>query len=152
MAPFGCHRADLNAAGAYALGHYTHEKNPVTAALATLEAIANAKGIAEHAATLGAHALEHLQEMKGRHALVGDVRGRGLLLGVDLVHDRRTKAPANDLADRVLYRALARGLSFKATMGHVLTLTRPLVTARSQKDEALDVVDVCLAQEARAIP
>ncbi|MCW5636093.1 MAG: aspartate aminotransferase family protein [Rubrivivax sp.] len=141
-------RADLNVAGAYAFGHYTHEKNPVTAAaaLATLEVIER-EGLVEHAAALGVHALARMQEMKHRNPLVGDVRGRGLLLGIDLVADRATKAPAADVADRVLYRALSRGLSFKTTMGHVLTLTPPLVTTRAQMDAALDIVEACLAEE-----
>lgn len=141
-------RAELNVAGAYALGHYTHEKNPVTAAaaVATLEVIER-EGLVEHAARLGAHALARLQEMKRRHALVGDVRGRGLLLGIDLVTDRASKTPAADAADRVLYRALARGLSFKTTMGNVLTLTPPLVTTRAQMDDALDILDACLGEE-----
>ena len=64
--------------------------------------------------------------MKRRHALIGDVRGRGLLLGLELVTDRGAKTPAADAAERVLYRALSRGLSFKTTMGNVLTLTPPL--------------------------
>jgi 4-aminobutyrate aminotransferase len=146
-------RAELDVAGAYAFGHYTHEKNPVTAAaaLATLEVI-DRDGLVEHAATLGAHALSRLREIKRRHRLIGDVRGRGLLLGIDLVSDRASKAPASAVADRVLYRALARGLSFKTTMGHVLTLTPPLVTTRAQMDEALDIVDACLAEEDRTTP
>lgn len=144
-------RADLNVAGAYAFGHYTHEKNPVTAAaaLATLEVIERER-LVENAERVGAHALARLQEMKRRHALVGDVRGRGLLLGLDLVTDRASKAPAGAAADRILYRALARGLSFKTTMGHVLTLTPPLVTTRAQMDQALDILDACLADEAAA--
>lgn len=144
-------RADLNVAGAYAFGHYTHEKNPVTAAaaLATLEVI-DREGLVENAARVGAHALARLQEMKRRHALIGDVRGRGLLLGVELVRDRAGKAPAAEVADRVLYRALSRGLSFKTTMGNVLTFTPPLVTTRAQMDQALDIVDACLAEEGDA--
>ncbi|HEX6019268.1 MAG TPA: aspartate aminotransferase family protein [Burkholderiaceae bacterium] len=141
-------RADLDVAGDYALGHYTHEKNPVTAAaaLATLQVIER-EGLVEHAAQVGAHALQRLQELQQRHALIGDVRGRGLLLGVELVQDRADKTPAPDAADRVLYRALSRGLSFKTTMGHVLTLTPPLVTTRAQIDAAVDILDACLADE-----
>jgi 4-aminobutyrate aminotransferase len=144
-------RDELNVAGAYALGHYTHEKNPVTAAaaLATLDVIERDRLI-EHAAALGRHALERLQDLKRRHRLVGDVRGRGLLLGIDLVDDRGTKAPAHAAAERVLYRCLARGLSFKTTMGHVLTLTPPLVTTAAQMDAALDIVDAALAEESDA--
>ena len=141
-------REDLNVAGAYALGHYTHEKNPVTAAaaLATLEVIER-EGLVEHAARLGEYALARLREMKARHALIGDVRGRGLLLGIDLVTERATKAPAAELADTMLYRALARGLSFKTTMGNVLTLTPPLTTTFEQMDQALDILDECLRAE-----
>ena len=138
-------RDDLNVAGAYALGHYTHEKNPVTAAaaLATLEVIAR-DGLVENAAHVGAHALGRLQEMKQRHAVIGDVRGRGLLLGIELVTDRAAKTAAPDLAEQVLYRALSRGLSFKTTMGNVLTLTPPLITTMAQMDEALDILVECL--------
>ena len=138
-------RDDLNVAGAYALGHYTHEKNPVTAAaaLATLEVIER-DGLVENAARVGAHALGRLQEMKQRHAVIGDVRGRGLLLGIELVADRAAKTAAPDLAEQVLYRALSRGLSFKTTMGNVLTLTPPLITTMAQMDEALDILVECL--------
>jgi len=140
----------LDVAGDYAYGHYTHEKNPVTAraALATLEVIER-EGLVENAERVGAHALARLQEMKRRHPLIGDVRGRGLLLGMELVTDREAKAPATDAAESVLYRALSRGLSFKTTMGNVLTLTPPLVTTREQMDRALDILDQCLADEAR---
>ena len=141
----------LDVAGEYAYGHYTHEKNPVTAraALATLEVIER-EGLVENAERVGEHALARMQEMKRKHPLIGDVRGRGFLLGIELVSDRATKAPAGDAAESVLYRALSRGLSFKTTMGNVLTLTPPLVTTREQMDRALDIVDECLAEEARA--
>jgi 4-aminobutyrate aminotransferase len=141
-------RADLNVAGEYALGHYTHEKNPVTAAaaLATLHIIER-DGLVEHAARIGTHALERLQALKQRHRLIGDVRGRGLLLGIELVADRASKAPAGAAAERVLYRALSRGLSFKTTMGNVLTLTPPLIVTRAQMDTALDILDQCLQEE-----
>ncbi|MEI6733794.1 MAG: aspartate aminotransferase family protein [Comamonadaceae bacterium] len=139
-------RADLDVAGAYALGHYTHEKNPVTAAaaLATLEVIEREQ-LVENAARVGAYALERLHEMKQRHPLIGDVRGRGLLLGLELVSDHTTKTPAPDAAERVLYSALSRGLSFKTTMGNVLTLTPPLITTREQMGQALDILDGCLS-------
>ncbi len=139
-------RDDLNVAGAYAFGHYTHEKNPVTAAaaLATLQVIER-EGLVDNAARVGAHALERLHEMQQRHACIGDVRGRGLLLGIELVSDRAAKTPASDLAERVLYQALSRGLSFKTTMGNVLTLTPPLITTTAQMDAALDILDECLA-------
>ena len=142
-------RDDLNVAGPWAYGHYTHEKNPVTAAaaLATLEVIER-DGLVEQAARVGAHALERLHALKDRHPLIGDVRGRGLLLGLELVSDRARKTPAGDAAEAVLYRALSRGLSFKTTMGNTLTLTPPLITTREQMDQAIDILDACLADVA----
>ncbi|MGI9133973.1 MAG: (R)-1-hydroxy-2-aminoethylphosphonate ammonia-lyase, partial [Rhodoferax sp.] len=142
-------RADLDVAGAYALGHYTHEKNPVTAAaaLATLEVIEREQLVA-NAAVVGIYAMERLQEMQQRHALIGDVRGRGFLIGVELVSSRDGKTPNAQAAERVMYAAMARGLSFKTTMGNVLTLTPPLITTREQMDQALDILDQCLAQVA----
>jgi 4-aminobutyrate aminotransferase len=144
-------RDDLNLAGAYALGHYTHEKNPVTAAaaLATL-AIIDDEDLVANAARVGARALDRLQDMKRRHPLIGDVRGRGLLIGIELVEDRASKEPARAAAERVLYRALTRGLSFKTTMGNVLTLTPPLNLTDAELDRALDILDECLAGEGRA--
>ena len=141
-------RSDLNVAAEFALGHYTHEKNPVTAAagLATLRVIER-DGLVQQAAQVGAHALQRLHDMKQRHRIVGDVRGRGLLLGLELVEDRAAKTPAKAAAERVLYRALSRGLSFKTTMGSTITLTPPLITTLQQMDTALDILDACLAEE-----
>jgi 4-aminobutyrate aminotransferase len=141
-------RAEFDVAGAYAFGHYTHEKNPVTAraALTTLEIIED-EGLVENAARVGALALTRLQEMKARHPLIGDVRGRGLLLGVELVTDRDTKAPAADAAEAVMYRAMDAGLSFKTTMGNVLTLTPPLVVTEAQMTQALDILEAAIAAE-----
>lgn len=142
-------RSDLNVAAEFALGHYTHEKNPVTAAagLATLRVIER-DGLVQQAAQVGAHALQRLHDMQQRHRIVGDVRGRGLLLGLELVEDRAAKTPGKAAAERVLYRALSRGLSFKTTMGSTLTLTPPLITTVQQMDTALDILDACLAEEA----
>jgi 4-aminobutyrate aminotransferase len=139
-------RADLDVAGDWALGHYTHEKNPVTtrAALTTIEII-EAEGLALNAARVGAVALDHLAGMKARQPAIGDVRGRGLLIGIDLVTDRATKAPDRDLAERVLYRCLDRGLSFKTTMGNVLTLTPPLTVTEAEMLDALAIIEEAIA-------
>jgi 4-aminobutyrate aminotransferase len=143
-------RPELDVAGDWAFGHYTHEKNPVTcrAALTTIEIIEE-EGLVENARRIGERALARLHDMKARHRIVGDVRGRGLLLGIELVLDRDTKAPAADAAEEVLYRALELGLSFKTTMGNVLTLTPPLVVSDAQMDAALDILDACLREVAR---
>ena len=135
-------RPNLDVAGDYAFGHYTHEKNPITAraALTTIDIIEE-EGLVEHAAELGAHALERLHDMKDRHPAIGDVRGRGLLLGIELVRDRQDRIPATEQAEAVLYTALENGLSFKTTMGNVLTLTPPLITTRAEMDRALNILE-----------
>ena len=140
-------RAELDVAGAYAFGHYTHEKNPVTAAAAraTLEVIAS-EDLVENAARVGAYALERLHDLKDRYPLIGDVRGRGLLIGIELVADRVAKTPAGDAAEAVLYAAMSRGLSFKTTMGNVLTWTPPLITTRAQMGQALDILEQSLRE------
>ncbi len=140
-------RAELDVAAAYALGHYTHEKNPVTcrAALTTLDIIAD-EGLVENARRQGESAMQRLQEMKARHLLIGDVRGRGLLIGVELVSEREVKTPANDAAEAVLYRALARGLSFKISLGNVLTLSPPLIISEAELNTALDILEICIAE------
>jgi len=138
-------RSGFDVLGEHALGHYTHEKNPVLAraALTTLEIIED-EGLVENAARVGAYALARLRELQGRHPLIGDVRGLGLLLGIELVRDRTTKEPATDEADAVLYRCLERGLSFKTTLGNVLALTPPLITREADIDRALAIIDTAL--------
>jgi 4-aminobutyrate aminotransferase len=145
-------RPELDVAGDYALGHYTHEKNPVTAraALTTLQIIED-EGLGSRAAELGAKALARLHDMKAKHEIIGDVRGRGLLLGIELVDVARAgggdgKTPANDAAEEIFYRALDAGLSFKVTMGNVLTLTPPLTIAEGELERALGILEGCIAE------
>lgn len=143
-------RPDLDVGGDYAFGHYTHEKNPVTAraALTTIEIIEDER-LVENAARVGEAALERMAAMKRRHDAIGDVRGRGLLLGLELVRDRDEKTPDEELAEDVLYAALDAGLSFKTTMGNVLTLTPPLTISVDQMMVALDIIDDILTRLAR---
>ena len=82
--------------------------------------------------------------MMDDHAIIGDVRGLGLFLAIELVKDRATKERASDEAERVMYAALERGLSFKVTQGNVLTLTPPLTITTEQMDHALDIIEACL--------
>jgi 4-aminobutyrate aminotransferase len=144
-------REGLNVATHTALGHYTHEKNPVACAagLATLDVIRD-EGLVAHAERLGEHALGRLRGLKARHPLVGDVRGRGLLLGVELVdlpaRDGRPAVKASDAAERIMYGALSRGLNFKVTMGTILTLTPALVLTAAEMDQAIDILDRCLTE------
>jgi 4-aminobutyrate aminotransferase len=144
-------REELNGAMRHkALGHYTHEKNPVACAagLAAIEVIESER-LLEHAETLGAHALNRMRGWMEEDERIGDVRGLGLLMGIELVRDRRTMERANDLAEWIMYRALSKGLNFKLTMGNIITLTPALTLTRVEMDEALDILHECL-DEARS--
>ena len=136
-------RRDLDIAGDRALGHYTHEKSSVgcAAALATLEVIEDER-LLERAQTLGARAVERLGELKRRHPLVAEVRGIGLLLGIELARDG---VPARREAEQVMYHCLAHGLSFKVGQGNVLTLSPPLVIAPEDLDAAFTILDAALS-------
>ena len=85
-----------------------------------------------------------LREMQQRRRLIGDVRGVGLLIGVELVRNRDTRERAAEEAEAVMYECLDRGLSFKLTMGSILTLTPPLILTRDQMDEALAIIEASL--------
>ena len=145
-------KTELDVAGEFAFGHYTHEKNPVTAkaALMTIEIIQK-EGLVENAAELGKYMLEQLYLLKEKHSTIGDVRGRGLLVGVELVLNQEEKTPANDLAEDVLYRCLSKGLSFKLTMGNVMTLTPPLIIKKAQIDLSLEIIDQSLSEAEQAL-
>ena len=134
-------RRDLDVCGAFAIGHYTHEKNPVTAraALATLEVIEE-EGLVARAARLGEAAQARLRERLSGLASVGDIRGRGLMFGVEIVRDREGRVPAPELAEQIYYRSLAAGVSFKISAGNVLTLSPPLVIGEEDLWTALDHV------------
>ena len=144
-------REELDVAGDRALGHYTHEKNPVAcaAALATIEYIEK-NHLAEHASELGRHALARMTEMKHAHSLIGDVRGLGLFLGLELVKDRETRERATDEAEAVMYAALSKGLSFKLTMGNIITLTPALIITKDEMDKALNIIEECIAEVEKA--
>ena len=84
--------------------------------------------------------------MKDRHPWIGDVRGLGLLLGVELVKDRKTSERASDEAERGHVRGPSRGLSFKITLGNILTLTPPLTLPREEMDRALVIIEESIAE------
>ena len=135
-------RDALDVCGDFAIGHYTHEKNPVTAraALTTLEIIED-EGLVERAARLGQGALERLQESVGGHPSVGDIRGRGLMFGVEMVTGTDSMEPDPALAEKIYYACLEQGLSFKISGGNVLTLSPPLTIPEADLERALRIVE-----------
>ena len=135
-----------NTAEQISMGHYTHEKSPIgcAAALATIEAIEN-EHLLEKAKHDSKFMRDELLRMKEQYPLIGDVRGIGLLWGVELVTDRETKQRAYDEAEAVLYQCLSHGLSFKVSQGNVIQLSPPLIITRQQLKQALAIFEHAIA-------
>lgn len=138
-------RDDFDIAGDRAIGHFTHEKNPVlcAAALATISII-ESEGLVQRAATLGEKYREGLRRLKTRYPLIADVRGLGLLNA--LVLRRPDGSPANKEAGQLMYAALRRGLSFKTSMGNTLVLTPPITIDERDLDASLQMLDNSFAE------
>ncbi|HAS8123920.1 TPA: aspartate aminotransferase family protein [Vibrio vulnificus] len=135
-----------NTAEQISMGHYTHEKSPIgcAAALATMEAIEQG-GLLDKAKTDSQFMREKLLEMKAKYPVIGDVRGIGMLWGIELVTDHESKARAYDEAEAVLYQCLNNGVSFKVSQGNVIQLSPPLIITREQLTEALAIVEEAIA-------
>lgn len=125
--------------------------NPVAcaAALAVLEVIEE-EGLVTNAAEVGCYLRRGLAELAERHDLIGDVRGEGLLLGVDLVNDRVARTPAADRARDVIEGMRDRGVLLGVTgpAGNVLKIRPPLVFQRKHADVLLDALDEVFASAA----
>jgi alanine-glyoxylate transaminase/(R)-3-amino-2-methylpropionate-pyruvate transaminase len=125
----------------------TFSGNPVsvTQGLATLEVI-DSEGIQENAQRVGTHLKERLLEMQERQPLVGEVRGMGLMLGVELVRDRETKEPASTVAAAVLELCKERGLLVGkgGLYGNVLRIKPPMCLTKDDADFLVDCLDEVL--------
>jgi 4-aminobutyrate aminotransferase len=87
---------------------------------------------------VGAHLKQGLIELQSRYACIGDVRGRGLMLGVDFVLDRATKEPAKALADTIMEEAFRRGMLILTCGYSTIRFCPPLVLSIAEADEALE--------------
>ncbi|MCG0031261.1 aspartate aminotransferase family protein [Vibrio parahaemolyticus] len=136
-----------NTAEQISMGHYTHEKSPIgcAAALATMEAIEQ-DGLLDKAKADSQFMREKLLEMKAKYPVIGDVRGIGMLWGIELVTDHETKQRAFDEAEAVLYQCLNNGVSFKVSQGNVIQLSPPLIITREQLTEALAIFEEAIAK------
>jgi 4-aminobutyrate aminotransferase len=134
-------RDDLVLPPEMSLGHYTHEKNPVAcaAALAAIQVMEDEE-LPRKAGELGQEGLQMLGELKKKYPCVGEVRGMGLVLGLELVEDRGSGPAVRVLAEKVMYQALSRGLNFKLSAGHFITLTPPLTITRDELTRAVAIL------------
>jgi len=119
--------------------------NPVciAAALATMDVLE--REAIKNAEVVGAHMMKRMSGWTKTHRMVGDVRGRGLMLGVEIVQDQQTKAIAHDERDRVVELAFERGLLFLGAGENSVRLCPPLIVTQEQADIAMDVLEECIA-------
>jgi 4-aminobutyrate aminotransferase len=131
-----------------AINMYTVAGNPVscTAGLATLDVIER-DGLIENAGRIGAYLLDGFKQLQAKHPLIGEARGKGMILGVELVRDRDTKEPAATEAAKVVYRCKELGLIlfYGGIYSNVLEVTPPLTMTREQSDRGIAIIDEALS-------
>src|SRR5262250_2851912 len=116
--------------------------NPVciAAALATLDVIEK-ENLLKNSAEVGAHMMQRMADWPRKYRVVGDVRGRGLMIGVEIVKDQKTKEYANDLRDKIVELAFERGILFLGCGPSTVRISPPLVVTRDEADAAIDVLE-----------
>jgi 4-aminobutyrate aminotransferase len=112
------------------------------AALVTIELLE--KELVANAAAIGGYIMDRLRDWPARFPAVGDVRGLGLMIGIELVRDQQTRERAPELRNRVLELAFARGLLVLGAGENSIRLCPPLVITRDQAGFAVDVLEECL--------
>jgi 4-aminobutyrate aminotransferase len=119
--------------------------NPVcvAAALATLDVIEK-EGLLANSTEVGTHMLKRMADWPHKHRLVGDVRGRGLMVGVEIVKDQTTKEYGNAERDRIVELAFERGILFLGCGPSTVRISPPLVVSREEADVAIDVLEECI--------
>lgn len=115
--------------------------NPIAceAALATIELLQN--GLVENAAEVGSHILSKLKEMQGRHPLIGDVRGKGLMVGIEFVRGGEKKENAVEERDAIIRECFKRGLLLLGCGRSVVRLMPPLILSKETADTALTLLE-----------
>jgi 4-aminobutyrate aminotransferase len=128
----------------------TYGGNPLccAAALATLDLVE--REYAANAAAVGTYFMERLRELQARHEIIGEVRGRGLMIGVELVTDRASRAPAREVAEAVLHRAFHNGLILLSCGASTVRFMPPLMITRADVDEALSILEPSLVEAMEA--
>jgi 4-aminobutyrate aminotransferase len=119
--------------------------NPVSiaAALATLDVIEK-EGLLANAESVGNHMQKRMADWPKKHRLVGDVRGRGLMIGVEIVKDQATKEYGAAERDRIVELAFERGVLFLGCGPSTVRIAPPLVVTKEEADVAMDVLEECI--------
>jgi 4-aminobutyrate aminotransferase len=120
--------------------------NPVACAAASATIQLLEGGLVANAATVGEHLLGRLRELMARHRIIGDVRGKGLMIGIELVKDRETKVRATEERDLVVDRMFAKGVLALGAGRNAIRLCPPLVLSMEQADHAVRVLDEAVGE------
>jgi 4-aminobutyrate aminotransferase len=120
--------------------------NPVcnAAALATLDVIER-DGLLHNATEVGNHMLKRMAGWPSKHKLVGDVRGRGLMIGVEIVKDKKTKEYGAAERDRIIQLAFERGILFLGCGPSTIRIAPPLIVTKEEADVAMDALEESIA-------
>jgi 4-aminobutyrate aminotransferase len=120
--------------------------NPIciAAALATLDVIER-DHLAQNATEVGSHMVKRMADWPKKHKLVGDVRGRGLMIGVEIVKDKQTKEYGAAERDRIVELAFERGVLFLGCGPSTVRIAPPLVVTKDEADVAVDVLEECIS-------
>ena len=139
-----CSRAEVMAwpPGAHAS---TFGGNPVSCAAATATIRLLKEQLIANAATVGAHLIAGLRELQKKHAAIGDVRGLGLMIGVELVKDRATKERAPELRNALVQAMFKRGVLILGAGKNAVRFAPPLVLSKDQADSVLCAFDESLS-------
>jgi 4-aminobutyrate aminotransferase-like enzyme len=134
-------RSDLRSAMNSASSSTSYGGNPMAcaAALASLKVIED-EGICEHVTAVGGVLLDRLAELQKEHEIIGEVRGKGFLMGIELVKDRATKEPYVEAGTRVYREAGRRGIAW-VPAGHILRLAPPLVMSEQDGLRGIDIIE-----------
>lgn len=134
-------REELNVLEHKSIGHYTHEKNPLCAAVAkaVIEEVEE-KALVANSRELGAYFKAGLSALQDEFECIGNVSGLGLNLAVDLVQDRQSKSRNIELANRLMGFCMERGISFKLIQGNILNLKPALVVTKEEVDWVLETL------------
>ncbi len=125
--------------------------NPMAcaAALASIEAIEQ-ENLLARAQHLEEIAMKHMRDMMGRHKIVGDVRAKGCLMGIELVKDHAAKAPFDEAGKRVYQKAFAKGLAW-IPAGHILRMSPPIIMEDEVLLRGLDIIEESIAETEREL-
>jgi 4-aminobutyrate aminotransferase len=120
--------------------------NPVSiaAALATLDVIEK-EGLLDNATEVGHYMLKRMREWPKKYEIVGDVRGRGLMIGVDIVKDKQTKEYGAAERDRIVQLAFERGILFLGAGPSTVRICPPLVVTKDEADAAIEALEEAIS-------